>query len=316
MILQWQPTISVLIPAFNVAKYLPKCLDSLQAQTYTNLEIILIDDGSSDDTLQVANAYALKDSRIHVYSYENAGISKTRNRALEHASGELLFFIDSDDFLHKNAFTAMIERMQQTQSDIVQCGFVMDYPFFKLYRKVASYKEYTPLQALHALVKNKGINNYPWAKLFKASCFENVRFPEDVKGFEDTYTIFKAIAQAKKVASMPERFYHYVQRKGSLTNSMSYDTVMQMRKSYHYQNQMLQAMYPNETFDFDLQYFNTDMVIIYTLLLYCSKNKPPAFVTDTIDFSKLWPGSKFCYNAFLLLACKKFKWSFKELGKE
>lgn len=308
--------VSFLVPVYNVEKFLPKCLDSLLEQTYSNIEIVCINDGSTDNSLSILETYRAKDSRIKIYSYENSGISKTRNRSLKHMTGDFCMFVDSDDFIEKDTVEKMMDKVWQDKADLVMCGFVMDFPFFKFYRRVAKNGTWTNTEALKNMVENKGINNYPWGKLFKASLFENVSFPEDQRGFEDTYTIFKAIAKANKIVTMPNRFYHYVQRRGSLTNNMSLDTVMHMRQAYHYQQNELHKMFPTIYFDYTIPFYNTDMVIIYTLLLFCSKKDDPHFEMDTIDFNKLAWYMRFAYKAWLQIACWKFGWSRKEIERE
>lgn len=307
--------VSFLVPVYNVEKYLKRALDSMVHQTYSDFEIVCINDGSTDGSGAILEAYADKYPQVKVYTYENAGISTTRNRSLAHARGEYVMFVDSDDFLEENTLEVMMEQMEKNQADLVMCGFVMDYPFFKFYRKVARHKVWDNLSALQALSTNKGINNYPWGKLYKKSLFDGISFPSHEKGFEDTYTIFKAIAAAKKIVTIPNRFYHYVQRGGSLTNNMSLETVMHMRQAYHYQQQSLEAMFPNTPFDFDLQYYNTDMVIIYTLLLFCKKSSHPQYQRDDFSFASLPAVFKPAYYAWLSLACMKFGWSLQKAGK-
>ena len=212
------PLVSILVPVYNVERYLSRCLDSLVAQTYKDIEIIIINDGSTDNSRDIALLYSKRFNNIYVYDYENAGISTTRNRALDKAHGDYVMFVDSDDFLAKTM---------------------------------------TSLEALHNMVSNKGVNNYPWAKLFSKKCFDNVRFPSGTRGFEDTRTIFKAFHNAKKVCTIPNRYYHYVQRRGSLTNHMDLDTVYDMRKAYEYQEAYLHKLYPDEKFSFDSNYYNS-----------------------------------------------------------
>ena len=306
--------VSILVPVYNVEKYIDKCLKSLLQQTYPEIEIILINDGSTDSSLEICHSYAQKYDNIHVYSYENKGISTTRNRALDKMNGDYLMFVDSDDFLNKHAVSKMMERMHQTQSDIVMCGFVMDYfKVIPLYRFVARNRVYEPIETLHNMILNKGINNYPWAKLYARSTFKDVRFPENTYGFEDTRTIFKAIMQSHKVATMPNRYYHYVQRRGSITNRMSLETVLDMKKAYQYQQEYLKKEYPEEHFDYTMNYYNLDMVIIYTLLLFVKKEDNPEFHSSIQNWNRISFPFKFVYVVWLKLACIKFGWKLKDI---
>ena len=308
------PLVSILVPVYNVEKYLRKCLESLLNQTYPNIEIILINDGSTDSSLEICQEYANQHKNVYVYSYENKGISTTRNRALDQMHGDYLMFVDSDDFIAKKTVEKMMERMQQQQADIVMCGFVMDYyKVIPLFRPVAKNATFNTIETLQRMILNKGINNYPWGKLYKTSTFKNVRFPENTYGFEDTRTIFKAIAQAEKIATMPNRYYHYVQRRGSITNRMSLETVLDMKKAYIEQQNDLKAKYPDEFFDYTMNYYNLDMVIIYTLLLFVKKEDQPSFKSSIQNWNRIAFPFKFAYVVWLKLACIKFGWKLKDI---
>ena len=308
------PLVSILVPVYNVEKYIGKCLDSLLNQTYTNIEIILINDGATDSSLDICQQYAQKHENIYIYSYLNKGISTTRNRALDQMHGDYLMFVDSDDFIGKRMVEKMMERMQETQADIVMCGFVMDYyKIIPLFRPVAKKNVFNTIETLQRMVLNKGINNYPWGKLYKKSTFENVRFPENTYGFEDTRTIFKAIMQAEKIATMPNRYYHYVQRRGSITNRMSLETVLDMKKAYQEQQKDLNEKYPDEYFDYTMNYYNLDMVIIYTLLFFVKKEDQPSFTSSIQNWNRIAFPLQFVYVVWLKLACIKFGWKLKEI---
>lgn len=299
--------VSILVPMYNVEKFLPRCLDSLVNQTYPDLEIVLINDGSTDDSLKIARSYASKYPNIRIYSYPNSGISKTRNRALHHAKGEFVMFVDSDDYVDRDMISVMMREMKRKNLDLVQCGFVMEYGPVKFYRPSSGHKQFSNVEALHALTKSKYLNNYPWGKLTRKSCFDQISFPENIPGFEDTYTIFKTFVNAGRIGTIPDRFYHYVQRRGSLTNNMSLDTVYLMRQAYEYQADYLKKAFPEEKFSFDLQYYNTDMVIIYTLIVFSHKKDNPYFLPAEISWKDL-PASlllRGAYKAWLSIARMK-----------
>lgn len=298
-------TVSILVPVYNVENYVGKCLDSLLAQTWPDIEIVLINDGSTDSSLQICEDYARKHSNIHIYSYPNSGISRTRNRALSHATGEFIMFVDSDDFIDPEMVSTMMETINRENLDLVQCGFRMDYRFFTLYRPGSGRGCWDNITALQMLAKGKKFNNYPWGKITRKSCFDGVAFPEDMPGFEDTYTIFKSFANAKRVGTIPNRFYHYVQRRGSLTNRMSLQTVYLMRKAYFYQEDYLKNRFPDETFSFDLAQYNTDMVIIYTLIVFCHRKDHARFVKGPVNWEKIPLILKAAYQAWLGIAVLK-----------
>lgn len=279
--------VSVLVPVYNTSKYLDRCMRTLINQTHRELEIIIINDGSKDNSLQKLEAYAKKDQRVKVYSYPNSGISKTRNRALDHASGDYITFVDSDDFIELNMIEELCKAAQERHLDVVECNFVMDFGPVPFYRKPTGRKDFTTLQAMKMLAKEQYLNNYPWGKLYAKHCFDGVRFPENMKGFEDTCTVFKAIANAKRIGTIPNRYYHYAQRMGSLTNCMSLETVYLMRRAYQYQEKEFKKLFDQESFSFDLQQYNTDMVLIYTLILFVHRKDHAKFVPAKFDWKKM-----------------------------
>ncbi len=304
--------VSVLVPVYNVEKYLSKCLDSIVNQTYKNIEVIIINDGTTDSSLEIALFYASKYDFIKVYSYENAGISKTRNRALEKANGDFYLFVDSDDYIEPDMIEKMVSCAKDTNSQIVTCGYRIEWKIFSLPIFNLKSKSLNSLEALRALSQNNGINNYPWGKLYASSCFNHVQFPDEKKGFEDTYTVFKAIYNANKVTTMNKCFYHYVKRSGSLTDHMDIVTAYEMRAAYEYQELCLHQWFPNENFFYDLNFYNSDMVILYTLIFFYSKKDKPMYVPSVIDWSKIGIFKRIGYIIWRGIACIKFGWSLKK----
>ncbi|MDO4467625.1 MAG: glycosyltransferase family 2 protein [Bacillota bacterium] len=294
--------VSILVPVFNVEICLEKCLDSLINQTYRDIEIIVINDGSTDLSTNILENYQKIDSRIKVYHFENAGIAITRNRALTYASGKYLMFVDSDDYIDLDTIEVMVKTLEKDESDICICGFTMDYKFGKLYRRVCKNGVMTSLEALHSLVDNTGVTNYPWGKLFKKECFYNVEFPDGETTFEDAYTILRAIANASKISTLSKRYYHYVQRNGSLTNRMSLETVYTMRISFEYQEVFLKKEFPNEKFNFNTQYYNADIMIIYAAMLHHTRKDHVIFIPGDIDWEKVDFIHKLAYKLWLWIA--------------
>lgn len=287
--------VSILVPVYNAEPYLKKCLDSILNQTYSDIEIILINDGSTDHSLQIAKTYADNHENIHLFSYENAGISITRNRALQKAHGQYIMFVDSDDFIDAKTVETMMHQMKIEHCDMVTCGYVIDYPMGRLYRKGCKTGTMTTIEALDSLASCTGINNYPWAKLFKKSLFDGIQFPSSTHRFEDAYTIFKAMINAKRIGNVSKRYYHYVQHIGSLTNQMSLEMVYQMRDSVEYQDTYLKRIFPTHTFHFDQQYYNADMMILYTMIRHYRKKDHVKFVPSTIHWQQINPILHFGY---------------------
>ncbi len=191
--------ISVIVPIYNVEPYLKECIDSIVNQTYRDIEIILVDDGSTDHCGQICDSYT--DSRIKVFHTENHGLSAARNFGIDHSIGDFLFFIDSDDWIEPIVLERAIENIGN--GDIL-C----------LDSKEAVYSGY---EALVANIKGV-IDNAAWNKLYKRECFESTRFP-DGRIMEDVATTYKLLFHAKRVICINYNGYHHRYREGSISNT-------------------------------------------------------------------------------------------------
>ena len=218
--------VSILIPVYNVEKYLSKCLESILLQTYKNIEIIIINDGTTDSSLDIAELYASKYDFIHVYSYENAGISKTRNRALEKATGDYYLFVDSDDYIDKDMFKNLIEGAEKYKCEISMCDLVETYnPNEKAKRNPLNYIKMNKKQALEQLLYDKNIGNYVIDKLFSKTLFDNISFPIG-KLYEDISTTYKLFIKANNYIYIPTTMYYYYQRSDSIVNNITRESIL------------------------------------------------------------------------------------------
>ena len=197
--------ISVIIPVYNVEKYLRKCIDSVINQTYHNLEIILIDDGSLDNCGSICDEYCVIDERIRVIHKSNGGLSDARNAGLDIACGEYIGFVDSDDWIDPEMFEQLHKDLKSTGKDISVCGYLREYEQNKLVRVVGNDTHenillMTPQEAMNELLEDDIIRNHMWNKLYRAKIFENVRFPLG-RNFEDVLIQYKLFEKAKNGAS-------------------------------------------------------------------------------------------------------------------
>lgn len=206
--------ISIIVPIFNMSKYLSKCIESILVQSYSNFELILIDDGSTDDSLNICKKYAQLDSRIVVLEKTNGGQGSARNLGLERAKGDFITFVDSDDWIEKNLLEVLMNNLRKYDADI-SCGGVysnLDKSDFILDSEVIVKNN---IQAMELFVMNmNGFNHSPVSKVFKKELFSNVKFLE-LRGFEDAGTMFKVFINAKKVVSQQLSLYFYLQRNDS-----------------------------------------------------------------------------------------------------
>ena len=214
--------ISVIIPVYNVEKYLKKCLDSVINQTYKNLEIILVDDGSSDKSGLICDEYAKLDKRIKVLHKKNGGLSSARNTGLDIAKGKYISFIDSDDFVSIYMYEIMYKEIIKNNRDIViarHIYFKNKEPIFKDNRNIYSISYYNNKDAICELLKldNRLIEDYAWCKLYKKSLFKTIRFPIN-RVYEDIGTTYKLLDKSKKIVKLNCYLYAYYNNKYSITN--------------------------------------------------------------------------------------------------
>lgn len=211
-----QPLISVIVPIYKVEAYLRQCIDSILVQTYKNLEVILVDDGSPDYCPEICNEYAEKDDRIRVIHKENGGLSDARNAGIVCAHGEYISFIDSDDWILPDMLEYLYKGIETYEADITVCGY------FDCYGKRMSttYRQdiqiFTGHEAVEALLLLK-FPNFAWNKLYKKELWsKESRFPKG-KVYEDVRTIYRLIDPDTTVAVLPEARYCYRKRSDSIT---------------------------------------------------------------------------------------------------
>lgn len=214
-------TISIIIPVYNVEKYLTQCLESVTNQTYRDLEILLIDDGSTDLSGKICDDYSKKDSRIKVIHQANSGISAARNTGIKLANGEFICFIDSDDYVDLDFCNKLLNVLKNTNSDIAECLCVKfsdeNVPKPNNYNRI---KQMSPKQWLtETNLKNVLSSCVVWNKLYKHFTFEGIEFPVGRK-FEDEATTYKFAYKANKITRIYDELYFYRQRSESITHNV------------------------------------------------------------------------------------------------
>lgn len=208
--------ISIIVPIYNVEKYLRKCIDTIVNQTYKNLEIILVNDGSTDNSYKICEEYACKDKRIKTINKENGGLSDARNAGLKIATGEYVSFIDSDDYIELDMIYNLYQGIIKNYADICCCGKVLEYE--KNNVSVNNKSEFCidNVEALRKILIGDNIDNSACDKLFNIKLFEDIEFPVN-RYFEDIATVYKVFLKAKKVVHINNIGYHYVIRKNSIS---------------------------------------------------------------------------------------------------
>jgi len=223
------PLISIIVPIYKVEEYISSCVDSILRQTYKNLEIILVDDGSPDNCGSICDEYSLKDTRIKVIHKKNGGLSSARNVGIDIAGGEYLGFVDSDDWIENDMYESLYNAIIEHKADISVCGrYIVTGNRMTTISDSEKAEVFTRSQALAELVLDEysGMKNFAWDKLYKKELFENVRYPEG-KCYEDIFTTYKLFSKSNRIVDIKSPKYYYLMREdsicGSNTPSKRYD---------------------------------------------------------------------------------------------
>lgn len=226
MIKMHNKKVSIIVPVYNVERYVEKCIRSILDQSYQNIEIIIVDDGSTDDSYNVCTDLREESpDKIKLFKKENGGLSSARNFGLLRAQGEYISFVDSDDIVSQDFIEKLVFLLEETGSSISCCQVAKfnneEKPKFI---HTVEHSEYNTKKAIELLVTNK-ISSHAWNKLYVASLFQNIEFPID-RNYEDIFIMYKIFKNAKKVALYNNaKLYGYLQRKDSITGSVDSKTL-------------------------------------------------------------------------------------------
>lgn len=212
--------LSVIIPVYNVEPFLDRCMESIVNQTYKNLEIIMVDDGSPDNCPQMCDEWQEKDNRIRVIHKKNGGLSDARNAGLAITRGDYITFVDSDDYIDLNMYESMIEALERTGADISTCGRC-SYKNGEITEKHTSIKEVvlTPIQAVDELLRGGLIEEAAWDKVYKKEMFEGIIFPVGEIN-EDMPIMPHVFERANKIVCTGKPFYFYCENSESITHAV------------------------------------------------------------------------------------------------
>lgn len=213
--------ISVIIPVYNIAQFLDQCVQSVYNQTYSSCEIILIDDGSTDNSGTLCDMWVQKDKRICVYHKENGGLSDARNYGLLRASGDYIYYLDGDDWIAPNTLELLMKVAVEKCADFVQGGYYYAYPDYLLQRKESSeFVSFTKNEAMKELLLDGRIKNFAWGNLIRRDLALKVTF---IKGkyFEDSYWKYQMIELAACFVYLPYPGYYYRQRSEGISGVFS-----------------------------------------------------------------------------------------------
>ena len=212
-----KPLVSVIVPVYNVRQYLARCINSILVQIYENIEIILVDDGSTDGSGEICDEYAKKDERIKVYHKENGGLSDARNYGIERASGEYITFVDSDDYVSVDCVSTLYGLIEKYKTKIAVAGCQIKTKRKEVRFGQGSVEEcLSTAEALRRMLTEDGFTVSAWAKIYHKELFKNIRFPVGAL-YEDNAVTYKLFMQCSKIAYANKVVYCYVIRKDAIT---------------------------------------------------------------------------------------------------
>lgn len=323
-----QPLISVIVPVYNVEEYLPKCLDSIINQTYKNIEIIIVNDGSTDKSGIICDEYANKDIRIKVIHKENGGLSDARNRGIDIANGDYIGFVDSDDYIAEDMYEYLYDFAVENDLDVAMCSSCDVYK-----DKIIRPKNFKSiiLEDKEKIIENIFVNQHGgsgigvWNKLFKYNVIKNIRF-DFGKTYEDVYFALKWIGNTNKFGRDSEVKYYYVQREESITHQKFYnDKILDVVDGYQKNYKIIFEKYPEATKAAEVRLwwaYRVAIERIYECEDAESYNKIIKYLQKTVrwNLSRILKNNKFSFRAkisYLLLSIntKIYLWIYRILKR-
>ena len=265
-----EPLVSVIVPVYKVQQYLVKCVKSITEQTYKNLEIILVDDGSPDDCPKMCDDFAKKDKRIKVIHKQNGGLSDARNAGTDIATGDFVMYVDSDDYLELNTIEVLYNNLVETDSDVSFSEYAFVYEDDEG-KKITENKlmTYSKKELVHCFSKPGAVYfTVAWCKLFKREIVGDIRFPVG-KLHEDEFTTYKILFNANKVVRTNSTLYRYLQRSGSIMQNKTVKNYLHIFEANVERLEFYKSNAPEEYKEFAKNYLSA-VIFSYMFLMSAS----------------------------------------------
>lgn len=255
--------ISIIVPVYKVEKYIKRCLNSIINQTYTNLEIILVDDGSPDKCPEICDEYSKKDKRIKVIHQKNMGLSVARNNGIKSATGEYIGFVDGDDYIEKTMFEDLFKALIENDAQMSICNFkvITDKEQY-IKNNYPENKTYTKKEFLKEILLDKNIQSYVWNKLYIKDLFINIKFPEGKK-YEDIGTTFYLAEKCKKIQLIGKAEYNYTNRSDSIVFNIDEQTILDYTTLVMQRYDYVDKKYPDLR-KYNFYYLGKTLITAYT----------------------------------------------------
>lgn len=315
-----EPLVSIIIPVFNVEKYISKCLYSAISQTYKNLEIIIINDESTDSTPEICKKFSKSDDRIKIYFQKNSGPSVARNLGLKKCNGKYFFFLDSDDSLDKNLIKHMVLFAEKENVQITFCGTTYEGKKNKSELPKKDVKM-SNLDVVRMCLRNKdGILHSPWGKLFRSEQKKFIKFPQDMKYYEDEYIIYDVILQSTTGVISKDTYNYNIRENSLITSKNTIDKKTQdFKKAILHMQSIFSEKYPVLRLDYQYRFILDNIMLVKYNIYDKANNDTLAFAQKNIYSLSLKEiiESKLGVNLFLESLCiKYFPRIFKKIYKE
>lgn len=264
--------ISVIVPIFNVEKYLNRCIESLLNQTYKNIELILVDDGSTDRCGEICDMYAIKDSRVKVIHKKNGGLSDARNVGLNIARGYYISFVDSDDWVHSDYLKLMYEYLVNNNADICECDILITSNFVtEITDTIITTDLYDTKSALRELIKDTVFHQHVWNKLYKKESINGIKFPIG-KINEDEFWTYKVFGNCNRIVKLNKVLYYYFQRNTSIMGSKYNLNRLDALKAKSLRQSYIQEFFPSLVNIAKVNFYNSCVYAGQMSLKYLDRN--------------------------------------------
>lgn len=237
------PKISVIVPVYNVAPYLKECVDSIMNQTLTDIEIILVDDGSTDESGAMCDRYAKEDGRIRVIHKKNGGLSDARNAGLKICQGEFIGFVDGDDYVDRFMYEVLYNRAVQMQADVSGCLYIDVYNDRVIKSLGENFCSNNKDEIISYIFQGNGGQISVCNKIFRKYIFDDLRF-DTGKYYEDAYIVLKWIEKTGCFTCINKGYYYYIHRTDSITGEAYSDKVLDIISAYKYNLAIIKEKYP------------------------------------------------------------------------
>ena len=254
--------VSIIVPVYNAEKYLKRCLESIINQTYKNIEVILVDDGSVDKSPEICDEYKELDNRVKVIHKENGGASSARNIGLDAVNGEFVCFVDSDDWIEKNMIEVLLKKLKESNVDIVRCNTC------ELDNQVKESWTETRDKVIDNVL-NGNISAYVYLLIVKYEIVKNIRFNENILLMEDTLFLLNILIKECKINFINEKLYHYEMNNGGLTLSTR-NAKNKIFGLIEYKNKVIELLKDNDLY-LEEREKNINLVITKFIIYYSYK---------------------------------------------